>query len=99
MAGLLFCFYVKLSLPSIFNSVNFWSSVSWIVLDIELADNNVIMEFGVFYGFKIQRYSIRLPQKYKPIKQAFWCRRNLHKIVWNSGRLDYSELSDIFLQL
>ena len=37
VTGLLFCLYVKLFLPSIFNSVDFWSSMSCIVLDIELA--------------------------------------------------------------
>ena len=30
---LLFCFYVKVFLPSIFNSVHFWNSISLIVLD------------------------------------------------------------------
>ena len=35
VTGLLVCLYVKLFLPSIFNSVDFWSSMSCIVLDIE----------------------------------------------------------------
>ena len=38
VTGLLFCLYVKLFLPSILNYVDFWSSMSCIVLDIELAD-------------------------------------------------------------
>ena len=42
VTGLLFYLYVKLFLPSILNSVDFWSSMSCIVLDIELADKNVI---------------------------------------------------------
>ena len=42
VTGLLFCLYVNLFLPSIFNSLNFWSSMSCIVLDIELTDKNVI---------------------------------------------------------
>ena len=37
VTGLLFCLYVKLFLRSIFNSVDFWSSMSLIVLDIELS--------------------------------------------------------------
>ena len=32
---------------------------------------------------------------YKPTEQALGCTKNLHGIVWNSGRLDYSELSNI----
>ena len=38
VTGLLFCLYVKIFLPSIFNSVDFWSSMSCIVLDIELTE-------------------------------------------------------------
>ena len=36
--GLIFCFYVKLFLPSISNSVDILSSMSCIVLDVEHAD-------------------------------------------------------------
>ena len=38
MTGLLFCLYVKPSLPFFFNSVDFWSSRSLIVLNIELTE-------------------------------------------------------------
>ena len=93
--GLLFCLYVKLLLPSIFNSVDFRGSMSCIVLDIGLAHKNVIKELGVFIDGKVQGYSFRPPKKYKPTKQAFWCTRNWHGNVWNSERLDYSELSNI----
>ena len=92
---LLFCLYVKLLLPSIFNSVDFWSRMSCILLDTELADKGVFKELGVFVDGKVQGYSFRPPKKFKPKKQAFWCTRNLHRIVWNPGCLDYSELSNI----
>ena len=69
--------------------------MSCIVLDIELAEKNIIMELGVFIDGKVEGYSFRPPKKYKPTKQSFWCTRNLHGIVWISGRLDYSELSSI----
>ena len=95
VTGLLFCLYVKLFLPSILNSVDFWSSMSCNVLDIELADKNVNKELGVFIDGKVQGYSFRPPKKYKPTKQAFWWTRNMHGIVWNRRRLDYSELSNI----
>ena len=69
--------------------------MSCIVLDIELADRNVIKEMGVRFDGDVQGYSFCPLEKYKPTKQLFWCTRNLHGIVWNSGRLDYSELSII----
>ena len=85
---LFFCLYVKNFLPSIFTSVDFSSSMSCIVLDFELADKNITKELGVFTDGKLQGYSFRPPKKYKPTKQAYWCAKNLHGIVWNSGRLD-----------
>ena len=33
---------------------------------------------------------------YKPTKQAVWCTENLPGSVWNSGRLHYGELPNIF---
>ena len=69
--------------------------MSCILLEYGPADKNVIKELGVFIDRKVQGYSFHHPKKYKPTKQAFWCTKNLHGIVWNSGRLDYSELSDI----
>ena len=96
LTGLLNCSYVKISVPSIFNSVDFLSSMScFVVLDIGLEDRNIIKELGVFADGKVQGYSFRHPKKYKPTKQIFWCTKNLYGIVWNSGRLDYSELSNI----
>ena len=95
VTALLFCLYVKLFLPSIFNSVDFWSSMSCIVPDIELTDKNVSKELGVFIDAKVQGYSCRPPKKNKPTKQAFWCTRSLHGFLWSSGRLDYNELSNM----
>ena len=69
--------------------------MSCIVLDFELADINVIKELGVFIGRKVQGYSFRPPRNYKPTKLAVWCRRSLHGNVWNSERLDYTELHNI----
>ena len=70
--------------------------MSCIVLDIELANKNVIEELGVFIDDgNVQGYSFRPRKKYNPTKQAFWRTKNLHGIVSNSGRLDYSEFSNI----
>ena len=63
----------------------------YIVLDFELADK----ELGVLMDGKVQGYLLRPPKKYKPTKQAFWCTKKLHGIVWSSGRLHYSELPKI----
>ena len=86
VTGLLFSLYVKHFLPSIFNSVKIWSSMSCIVLNIELADVNESKELGVFIDGNVQGYSICPPKKYKCTKQAVWCTKNLHKVSWNSGR-------------
>ena len=84
-----FFLHVKLFLPSIFNFVDLWSSMSCIVLDIVLADLKVIKELWVFIDGKVQGY------KFKPTMQAFWCTWNLQGTAWNSGRLNYSELANI----
>ena len=54
VTGLLHCLYVNLFLPYIFKFLDFWSSISWIVLDFELADINVIKELGFFIDRKGQ---------------------------------------------
>ena len=46
---LLLCLYVKLFLPSVFNSVDFWSGMSLMVLHIELTEKNVIKVLGLFF--------------------------------------------------
>ena len=72
--------------------------MSCIVLVIELIDNNVIKQLGVFIDGKVQGYSFCSPKKYKPTKLAFWWKKILHGVVSNSGRLDYSELSNTLLR-
>ena len=92
---LLFCFHVKLILPNIFNSVDFWSSMSCIVPDNEPRDINVNREREVFLDGKVQGHSACPLNKCKTTKQAVWCTRKLHGIVWNSRHLDYTELPNI----
>ena len=92
---LLFCLYVKLFLPSYFNSVDVWSSMSCILLGFELADISVIKELGVSNIEKLQEVSFRPPKKNQPTKQAFWCTRKMQGIVWNSECLDYSKRPNI----
>ena len=70
VTGLLFCLYVKIFLPSLSNSVNFWNSMSCIVLDIELTDKNVIKELGLFIDGSVQGFSFCPPKPFKPNKQT-----------------------------
>ena len=94
VTGLLFCLYVKLLLSSSFNSVDFSSNMSCIVLAGRWKHINN-KELEVSNEGKALGYSFRPPKKYKPLKQALWCTTNLHRNVCNSGRLDYSEHSNI----
>ena len=78
---LFFCLYVKLFLISIFSSVNLWSCISCIVLDIRLTNIFFTKELGVFIDQINHGFSLRPPIKYKPPKQAAWCTRKLQGIV------------------
>ena len=55
-----FCLYVKLFLPSTFQPVDFRSSMPCVVLDIELADKNVLKELGKFFDGNVQALSFCL---------------------------------------
>ena len=70
VTGLLFCLYVKISLPSIFNYVSFWSSMFCLVLDIELIDKNVFKELGLFIDGSVQGFSFCPSKSFKPNKQT-----------------------------
>ena len=72
---------MKLFQLSVFKSVDIWSSISCLVLDIELADMNVTEDLGVFTDGKVQGYLLRPPKKYNPTKEAMWCIKNSHEIV------------------
>ena len=58
VTGPIFCLHVKIILPSIFNLFDFWSSMSSIVLDIELTEKNIIKELGLFIDGSVQRFFI-----------------------------------------
>ena len=101
VTGIPFCLYVKIFPPSIFNSVDFWSSISCSVLDNELPGINIFKELGILTDGKVEGYSFRPPKKYKPAKQSFRCTRNSHGFVcvWNSGFLDSIGFQTFFLEL
>ena len=86
VTGLLFCFYVKLSLLSFFNSVDFWNSMSCIVLDIQLTDKNVFKKLGVLIDGNVQGYSF-CPKKLNLQGKQFGVQENSREmcgtvVVW-----------------
>ena len=99
VTGLLFCLYVKIFLPSIFNSVDFWSSMSCFVLHIELTDKNIIKELGLFIDGSIQEVSFCPPKTFKPNKQTTWNTGHLPGIAWSSEKLDYDKLFAVFYDI
>ena len=99
VTGLLLCLYIKLFLPSIFNSVDFWSSMPLIVLDMELTEKNIIKELGLLIDGSLQGFSFCPPKTFKPNKRTSWNTKHLHGIAWSSGKLDYEKLFAVFYDI
>ena len=96
--GLLFCLSLKLLVPSFFNLVGILF-MSLLVLDIELAEKNVVKELGVYIDGQVFGYSFKPPKNYQPTHQILWYTQNLHKIDWKSGQLDYSCINTMLAEL
>ena len=62
VTGLLFCPYVKIFLPSIFNSLDFSNSMSLIVSDIEPTEKNISNELGLYVDGSLQEISFFPPK-------------------------------------
>ena len=99
MTGLLFCLYVKLLLPSNFNSVDFWSSKSSLVLDIELTEKNKFKDLGLFIVGSLQVFSFCPSKIFKPNKQMTWNTNQLHGSAWSSGKLAYEKIFAFFYNI
>ena len=99
VTGLLFCLYVKLFLPSIFNSVDFCSSMSLIVLDIELTDENIIKELGLYIVGSLRVISFCPPKTFKPNKQTTWNTSHLHGIAESIEKPDFEKLFAFFYDM
>ena len=99
MTGLLFCLYAKIFLPAIFNSVDFWSSISLIVIDIELTENNIFEELGIFIDGSLQGFSFCPSKAFAPYKQTTWKTIHLHGIACSSGKLCYNKLFAVFYDI
>ena len=83
VTGLLFCLHVKLFLPFIFNSVEFWSSMSCIVLDIEPAEKKVMKLLGVSLDWNVHWYTLASSKKIQSHKTRFLVYKKfaMHRIV------------------
>ena len=99
VTGLLFFLYVKIFLSSIFILIDFWTSMSLIVLDIELTEKNVSKELGLFIDGSVQGFSFCPPKTFKPNKQTTWNSNHLHRIAWCSGKLEYEKLFAVFYDI
>ena len=99
VTGLLFCLYVEIFLPSIFNLIDFSISMSLVVLDKELTEKNVTKELGLFIDGSVQNFSFCPPKTFKPNKQTTWNTNHLHGIAWSSGKLDYEKLFAVFYHI
>ena len=78
VTGLLSCFYVKLFLPSVFNSVDFRSSMSRFLLVIDFADVNVLKGLGDLLVGNVGATHFDLQNKVQTDEAIFWCTRKLH---------------------
>ena len=99
VSGLLFFLYVEVFLPSIFNSVDFWNSISLIVLDIELTKKNILEESGLYVDGSLQGFPFCPRETFKPNEQTTWNTSHLHVIAWSSGKLDYEKLFPVFYDI
>ena len=99
VTGLLFCLYVKFVLPSIFKFVDFCSSMSLIVLDIELTEENINEKLGILFDVFLQGFSFCPPKSFKPNKQTTWNTKYLLGIAWSSEKLDYDKLFAVFYDI
>ena len=66
--------------------------MSCLVLDIELAEKNIIKELGLFIDGSVQGFLICPPKSFKANKQTTWNTSHLHGIAWSSEKLDYDKL-------
>ena len=73
--------------------------MSFIVLDIEPTDEDIIIELEFFIDSSLQGFSFCPPKTFKPNKQTIWNTSHLHGIARSSGKLDYEKLFAVFFDL
>ena len=70
--------------------------MSCIALDIELTEENITNELGLFIDGSLQGFSFCPPETLKSNKQTTWNTSHLHGIAWSSGKLDYGKVFAVF---
>ena len=80
----------------IFNNVDFWNSMSLIVLDMELTEKDVIKELGLYIDGSLEGFSFFPPKTSTQNKQTTWNTGHLHGIAWSKGKPDYDKLFAVF---
>ena len=69
-----------------------------VVLGFKCLEGRIVKELGIFKeGIVLENNSLP-PKDYKPTFQAKWNTKNMHGIILNQGKLDYSELAFIIHQ-
>ena len=69
-----------------------------VVLEIECLEGKIVEELGIFKDGTVFGYSFHPLKDCKPTFQAKWNTKNMHCIILNHGKLDYSELAFIIHQ-
>ena len=99
VTGLLICLYVRIFVPSIFTSVDFCNSISLIVLDKELAEQNINKQLRLFIAGSLQGFSFCPSKTFKLNNQTTWITSHLHEDAWSTGMLDYKRLFAVFYDI
>ena len=69
------------------------------LLDVELAEKNIIKELGLFIDGSVQGFSFCPSKSLKHNRQTTWNTSHLHGIAWSSGKLDYDKLFAVFYDI
>ena len=77
----------------------FLSSMSLIVLDVELTEKDTIKELRLYIYGSLQGFSFCPKKTCKLNKQTTWNKRHLHGIARSSGQLDYYKHFAVFCDI
>ena len=73
--------------------------MSLILLHIELTEEKIIEELGLFIDGSLQRFSICPPETFKSNKLTTWNTSHLHGMAWSSRKLVYEKLFTVYQDL
>ena len=99
VTGVLFWFHVKLFLPSMFNSVDFWSSMSCIVLVIEFADLKANKALGFLSMGKFRDSHFVLQKSTNPQDKRFGVQESCSELCGTVGAWITMSFPTFFLEM